>query len=113
MFVPRLLDWQRADVLGALAPWNGAGLTHCDCAACADAGEDLRRFGLGTGNGASEIRRHDELALGGVIQEIMSADDPERELKFRRVNAFQRAKAVSSSLDVELHAPPAWLDSWN
>lgn len=111
VFVPRLLDWQRADVLGALGPWDGAGLTHCECAVCEGAGQDLRRF-QGRADAADEIRRHDELALGSVIREILGAEDPNRELKFRRVNAVQRAKAVASSLDVELAAPAKWLDSW-
>ncbi|HEV2782294.1 MAG TPA: hypothetical protein VGX25_23125 [Actinophytocola sp.] len=114
VFVPRLLDWQRANVIGGLSNWNGAGLTYCDCAVCADAGQDLLRFDRPQDpKVAEEIRRHDELALSGVIRQIMSSDNPEAELKFRRVNAVQRAKAVSSSLNVELTAPPAWLDSWD
>jgi hypothetical protein len=115
VFVPRLLHWQRVGVLAALSNWDGAGLTFCDCAVCDRAGQDLLRFGAMKPDArlAEEIRRHDELALSGVIRQIMSAENPEAELKFRRVNAVQRARAVAISLNVELDKPPAWLDSWD
>src|SRR5207244_9931333 len=40
VFVPRLLHWQRASTLGALSPWDGAGVTTCDCDACERANGD-------------------------------------------------------------------------
>jgi hypothetical protein len=117
VFVPRLLHWQRANILGALAPWDGAGLTHCDCQVCARSGYDLLRFDVpGIGLPVeleSELRDHDELALTKIIKEIVTADNPAAELKFRRLNAVQRAKSIASSLRVPLDAPPAWLDAWD
>jgi hypothetical protein len=111
VFVPRLLHWQRANVLGGLAPWDGAGVTHCECPVCARAGNDLLRFDTGAALD-SEIREHDELALAGLVGQIMGADNPAAELKFRRTNAVHRARSVAASLNVELDEPPAWLDAW-
>ena len=111
VFVPRLLHWQRANVLGELAPWNGAGVTHCDCAECDSSQDDLQRFD--TPQPKHDVREHDELALSQVIREIMSAEDPAKELKFRRINAVQRGKSIGASLDVRLDPPPAWLDAWD
>jgi hypothetical protein len=117
VFVPRLLHWQRANILGSLAPWHGAGLTHCDCAICADNGSDLLRFDvLGARLPVElerEVRDHDELALTKIIREIMASENPAAELKFRRLNAVQRARSIASSLQVRLDAPPAWLDAWD
>jgi hypothetical protein len=117
VFVPRLLHWQRANVLGALTPWHGAGLTYCDCAVCAGAGRDLLRFDVPAGQlppeVEAEVREHDELAMAAVIREIATAENPAAELRFRRTNAVQRARSVASSLPVGLDAPPAWLDSWD
>jgi hypothetical protein len=113
VFVPRLLHWQRANVLGELAPWNGAGVTHCDCQHCAGHKHDLQRFDAAHDQVKTQVREHDELALSTVIREIMSADDPKSELKFRRINAAQRGKSIGSSLDVKLDPPPAWLDAWD
>jgi hypothetical protein len=110
VFVPRLLHWQRANTLGALAPWQGAGLTHCDCTEC-EAG-DLLRFDT-EGDREDEVRRHDELALSTVIRDILAADNPAAELKFRRVNAVQRARSIAAMLKIQLDAPPAWLDCWD
>jgi hypothetical protein len=113
VFVPRLLHWQRANVLGNLAPWDGAGVTHCDCPVCTGSGRDLLRFDTPPEDSpVDEVREHDELALAGVIRQIMAAEDPAAELKFRRVNAVHRARSVASSLNVALDDPPAWLDSW-
>ena len=115
VFVPRLLHWQRASILGGLAPWDGAGVTHCDCPVCSRAGHDLLRFDARPGEASAddEVREHDELALAAVIRQIMASDNPAAELKFRRINAVHRAKSVASSLNVQLDAPPAWLDSWD
>lgn len=113
VFVPRLLHWQRANVLTGLTPWGGAGLTHCDCPACGRAGHDLLRFDRVPTEIANEVRDHDELALSTLIQDIMSAHNPAAELKFRRTNAVQRARSIASSLGVRLDAPPAWLDGWD
>jgi hypothetical protein len=112
VFVPRLLHWQRANVLASLAPWDGAGVTYCDCPACERAGHDLLRFDT-SDVAEQEVREHDELALTRVIQEIMGSDNPAAKLKFRRLNAVQRARSIASSLNVALDAPPAWLDSWD
>lgn len=113
VFVPRLLHWQRANVLGELAPWNGAGVTHCDCQHCAGHRHDLQRFDVAQEQVKTQVREHDELALSTVIREIMSAEDPQNELKFRRTNAVQRGKSIGASLDVRLDPPPAWLDAWD
>jgi hypothetical protein len=117
VFVPRLLHWQRASILACLAPWDGAGVTHCDCPVCARAGADLLRFDAFSGRLPNaletEVREHDELALAGVIRQIMSADDPTAELKFRRVNAVHRSRSVATSLNVALDGPPAWLAGWD
>jgi hypothetical protein len=117
VFVPRLLHWQRASVLAGLAPWDGAGLTHCDCAVCARAGNDLLRFDVYHSKLppelAREIREHDELAMSQVIRHILSADNPAAELKFRRTNAIQRSRSIAASLNVRLDAPPIWFDSWD
>lgn len=113
VFVPRLLHWQRGSVLGDLAPWGGAGVTHCDCQACDGDSHDLRRFDEQQDKVKGEVREHDELALSRVIREIMGAEDPQAELKFRRINAVQRGKSIGASLDVKLDPPPAWLDAWD
>jgi hypothetical protein len=113
VFVPRLLHWQRANVLGELAPWGGAGVTHCDCAECGQSRHDLQRFDTQQDQVKGEVREHDELALSTVIREIMGAEDPAKELRFRRVNAVQRGKSIGASLDVRLDPPPAWLDAWD
>jgi hypothetical protein len=115
VFVPRLLHWQRASILGGLAQWDGAGVTFCDCAVCVRSGRDLLRFAAPAGGGPvdDEVREHDELALAGAVRQIMAAENPAAELKFRRINAVHRAKSVASSLGVQLDAPPAWLDSWH
>ena len=113
VFVPRLLHWQRANTLGALAPWQGAGLTHCDCTECEAA--DLLRFDQDEPPADLEdrVRRHDELALSTVIRDILAAENPAAELKFRRVNAVQRARSIAAMLKIQLDAPPAWLDCWD
>lgn len=112
VFVPRLLHWQRANVLGDLAPWDGAGVTHCDCTHCAGHKHDLQRFDT-VQDLKGQVREHDELALSTVIKDILSAEDPKAELKFRRINAVQRGKSIGASLDVRLDPPPAWLDAWD
>jgi len=98
--------------VGAGAEAGDAQGVLLDEDAVADGGDDGGVEGVGD-QFAEVIRRHDELALSGVIQQIMSAENPEAELKFRRVNAVQRARAVAISLNVELDKPPAWLDSWD
>jgi hypothetical protein len=117
VFVPRLLHWQRASVLAGLAPWDGAGLTYCECAVCAKAGHDLLRFDVYHQKVpveiAREVREHDELAMSRVIQQVMSAENPAAELKFRRTNAVQRSRSISAGLNVQLDAPPVWFDSWD
>ncbi|HEU5470814.1 MAG TPA: hypothetical protein VFV67_09180 [Actinophytocola sp.] len=113
VFVPRLLHWQRANVLGALAAWDGAGVTYCECPVCARAGHDLLRFDTIPAELEHEVRDHDEHALAMVIDQIMAATDPAAELKFRRTNAVQRGRSIAAALDVGLDSPPAWLDGWN
>jgi hypothetical protein len=117
VFVPRLLHWQRASVLGALAPWNGAGVTDCDCPACHTAGQDLLRFDAPPDPARPDrtpaVRDHDALALRHLITKILTSADPGADLKHRRINAAHRARAVASSLNVNLDLPPAWLDAWD
>lgn len=117
VFVPRLMHWQRASVLGALARWHGAGVTHCECAACMYAGRGLLRFADADHLTPTElgraVREHDALALSALIRQIMTAADPSSELRHRRRNAAERAVAVSTSLDVPLVPPPAWLSGWD
>lgn len=116
VFVPRLLHWQRANILGRLAEWDGAGVTYCDCPVCARAGHDLLRFDTIPGELPAgienEVRDHDEHALAMVIEQILASDNPAAELKFRRINAVQRGRSIGAALDVGLDAPPAWLDGW-
>jgi len=117
VFVPRLLHWQRANVLGRLAEWDGAGVTYCECPVCARAGHDLLRFdaipGALPAGIEDEVRDHDEHALAMVVNQIMASDNPAAELKFRRINAVQRGRSIGSALEVGLDAPPAWLDGWD
>lgn len=112
VFVPRLLHWQRANILGALAPWNGAGVTNCDCPACQRDGQDLLRFNAPDGS-YPDPRDHDAEALSHLIRQILTAQNPAAELKHRRVNAAFRARSVASSLNVNLDLPPTWLDAWD
>lgn len=113
VFVPRLLHWQRANVLGALGPWQGAGLTDCDCQVCSASGDDLQRFDVpSTTEVREQVRAHDAHALGSLVRDLSRVDDAASELKQWRGSAVDRARSVQARTKVRLPMP-AWMTSWD
>jgi hypothetical protein len=117
VFVPRLLHWQRGEVLGGLSPWRGAGVTECGCPACDSAGADLLRFAKTftktvPSNIIKAVREHDSYALSNVTQSILSAPDPRAELRYQRKVAQNLARSVAAQQKVRLDMPP-WIASWD
>jgi hypothetical protein len=116
IFVPRLLHWQRGSHLGALSPWNGGGVTECDCAVCQAANRDLLRFASTytsvPANVRQEAHEHCALALSAIIRQVMDSDNPAATLDELRAEALSRARFITASLKVHLDLPPAWLHSW-
>jgi hypothetical protein len=116
VFVPRLLHWQRANVLGALTPWRGAGVTDCDCGACDAAGDDLLRFDTRRSRVSSEVgaavRAHDALALADVARTLATSNDSVAELKRLCAAALKLTRMVSATFKVQLDPAPSWLVDW-
>jgi hypothetical protein len=79
VFVPRLVSWQRGNVLGALEPWDGSGLTDCDCWHCA--GRSLLRFDgewpdRPPADLLEDAREHDLASWTGLARRVLADDDP-------------------------------------
>jgi len=104
VFVPRLLHWQRGVDLKA-------GVTDCECAACARAGTGLTRFGVAfdasvPADVRAAAREHDSHALAEVLHAVFDAKDPEDELARLR----EDARELAAELDVVV---PKWLGDWS
>lgn len=117
VFVPKLLHWQRGNVLGALSAWRSLGLTACACAACADAGEDLLRFDMVYRTQPAVVRHalqaHTLHAIGDLVRELRSEADPRLALKLRRRTAAETTRSTVERTKVPLDGPPAWITSWD
>lgn len=81
VFTTSLLSWQQGTQLGALTPWNGAGICQCACAGCD--GRSLLRFdqsfaGTVPPGVRADAQLHDLHAIRDVAQTIFGATDPLR-----------------------------------
>lgn len=114
VFVPRLLHWQRATVIAALSPWDGAGIADCDCSECRPMGSTLVRFGARTDPAVltEKVDRHNSAAMCSLINTVMAAVDPVAELTSRRAEAVRLAHTVATDLHVTLDPPPKWISHW-
>jgi hypothetical protein len=118
VFVPKLMHWQRGNVLGALEPWRREiDLAACSCAACEAAGEDLLRFDMQYRSQPPEVRKalnvHTMHAVHDLVESLRSAEDPRLALKERRRQAVDLTRSVTHRTGVQLEGPPAWITSWD
>lgn len=103
VFVPRLLHWQRGIDLKA-------GLTDCECVACARVGSGLRRFDVAYDSTVpadvrAAAREHDSHALAEVMHTVTASSEPESELARLR----QDARELAAEVDIVV---PKWLGGW-
>jgi hypothetical protein len=115
VFVPALLSWHRGAELGALAPFDGAGITQCDCPVCA--GRDLLRFDqLHSPSVPSEIRReamlHDLHCCLALARRVLASADPPAAWIRECRNAVDVTHGITSVYKVLLTVPTSirgWL----
>jgi hypothetical protein len=103
-----LNSWHRGYALGALAPFDGAGLTDCDCVGC-DA-RDLLRFDLEFSGRvpvdvAADARLHDMYSWMATARDVLAADDPAVEWRRRCDAATQSVLYVASEHKIALTLP--------
>ena len=111
--VPLLNSWHRGYVLGALAPFAGAGLTGCGCHGCG--GRDLLRFdqefpGRVPPEIAADARLHDMHTWVATANAVLSADDPAAEWRRRCDNAVKNVLYVAEEHKVSLSLPRSVTD---
>jgi len=113
-FVAKLNSWQHGAALGALAPFGGAGITSCDCAACD--GRDLLRFDQAwPGDVPSDVRAdaraHDFHTWLDISRQILAADDPMSAWRANCRRAVTTAATIADTYKVALRIPGS-ITSW-
>jgi hypothetical protein len=114
VFVPALLSWHRGTELGALAPFDGAGVTGCDCSVCA--GRDLLRFDREySPTVPEEVRReamlHDLHCCIALARRVLSSDDAGTAWIRECRSAVDVARGIMSVYRVLLPVPTS-ISSW-
>jgi hypothetical protein len=115
VFIRSLLSWQKGTVLGALAPFGGAGITDCDCDACT--GRDLRRFdrewpGIVPADVRADAREHDLRTWMALASDVLGASDPVAAWRAASNSAVATASNIASTYKVRLSVPQSvsgWL----
>lgn len=108
VFVPALLSWHKGTDLGALAKFDGAGITNCDCQACQ--GADLLRFDREWPRSVpagvlAEAREHDMHTVTTLAKHVLAAPDPEAKWRRACALAVKTAGGIASVYKVVLHVP--------
>jgi hypothetical protein len=108
VFARPLLSWQKGTVLGALTPFGGAGITHCDCDACR--GRDLRRFdrewlGVVPPDVRADAREHDLHTWLALASDVLRAPDPIAAWRAACNSAVATASNIASTYKVQLTVP--------
>lgn len=114
VFVPQLMHWLRAERIGVLGHWDGAGVTDCDCDICATEGSLLRFdewFDSETESKAV-VAAHNRAAMSRIVGAVLASDDPTAELRRRRDEAIHLVREIRSRQRIAIPLP-AWIESWN
>ena len=115
VFVPALLSWHRGTELGALTPFDGAGITRCDCPVCG--GRDLLRFDqLHLPTVPAAIRReamlHDLHCCIALARRVLTSADPAATWIAECRSAVEISRGITSVYKVLLTVPTSvsgWL----
>jgi hypothetical protein len=114
VFVPSLACWQRGYSLGALAEFDGAGITDCPCPPCD--GRSLLRFDQSWPKQVSaEVRAdaqsHDLASWSQLAGAVFADPEPRRAWAQVCTGALATAAAIADRYKVALDLPRS-LDTW-
>lgn len=116
VLMPTTLGWLRGHDLGALAPWQADGRTHCPCVACEAHGGDLLRFDVQEERLPpallADARAHDIATWWPLAERIVAAEDPLAELASVRNAAVHARDELAADCRVSFGLPP-WLAHWS
>lgn len=114
VLLPDLLSWQRGARLVALAPFDGAGITKCNCDPCD--GRDLMRFTDEWPQVPADIRAdaqaHDVASWVALRNRILNAPDPQTAWRAACDAALATEAWLADRYKVAL-ATPRSLTAWS
>ncbi|MBM7784798.1 hypothetical protein [Tenggerimyces flavus] len=110
VFVPALLAWKKGTELGALAPFDGAGITNCSCLPCD--GRDLLRFdqeykGNLPAGVREDARAHDLYTVFELAKTVLNSRDPLATWVEECRRAERVALGIHSAYRIDLTVPPS------
>lgn len=114
VWLPDLLSWQRGARLVALAPFDGAGITNCNCGPCD--GRDLMRFTGEWPQVPADVRAdaqaHDVASWVALRNRVLSAADPQAAWKAACDAALATEARLADQYKVALSTPNS-LSAWS